>query len=63
MILPVKGTTVWGVIGVVTGSVTGGTIGKKVSGEIFDLRVRKNCKFCWNIILFSKFRKNINKRK
>ena len=41
MILPGIGTAVGGVIGNVIGSVSSGTIGKKVSGEIFDLRVRK----------------------
>ena len=46
MILPGIGTAVGGVVGGVIGSVAGGTIGKKVSGEIFDLRVRKKCKFC-----------------
>ena len=46
MILPGIGTAVGGVVGGVIGSVAGGTLGKKVSGEIFDLRVRKNCKFC-----------------
>ena len=46
MILPGIGTAVEGVMGGVIESVTGGKIGKKVSGEIFDLRVRKKCKFC-----------------
>ena len=46
MFLPGVGTAVGGVIGGVVGSITGGTIGKKVSGEIFDLRVKKKCKFC-----------------
>ena len=39
-------------MGGVIGSVVGGTIGKKVSGEIFDIRIRKNANFVETFFFF-----------
>jgi hypothetical protein len=46
MLFPGVGTFVGGVIGGVLGSVTAGGVGKKISGKIFDLKIKQDCPLC-----------------
>lgn len=48
MFLPGVGTFVGGVVGGVIGSIVAGGVGKKVSGKIFEQKIKYDCPLCWS---------------